>query len=55
MEFKKCACCGLELPLHYLLSVQINHQGRLMSVLICTKCKELKEAESKRRQNESNA
>jgi hypothetical protein len=51
-EFKRCAVCGLNLPLSVMRPIQIRHQGKLMVVGICDRCREIKEAEAKRRQNE---
>jgi hypothetical protein len=53
MQFKKCVSCGLELPLSVLTPVQIRHQGKVIIVPLCNRCKELKEIEAKRRQNET--
>lgn len=51
-QFKRCCVCGLELPMSVLTPIQIRHEGRIITVPICLRCKELKEAEAKRRPNE---
>jgi hypothetical protein len=53
MQFKKCVCCGLELPLSVLTSIQVKHQGKIITIPICNTCREIKEAEAKRRTNET--
>jgi hypothetical protein len=53
MQFKKCVCCGLELPLSILVPIQVRHNGQIVTVPICSRCKEIKEAEAKRRQNDT--
>jgi hypothetical protein len=47
MQFQRCVSCGLELPLSVLIPIQIRHQGRIMVVPICSRCKERKENEAK--------
>jgi predicted nucleic acid-binding Zn ribbon protein len=54
MIFKKCVACGLELPMSVLTQVHIRHQGRIVAVTVCSRCKEIKEAEAKRGQNAGN-
>ena len=49
MNFGQCACCGLNLPRTYLIPVLVNHQGKRIKVLICDRCKEIKEKEAKER------
>jgi len=53
MQFKQCAVCGLNLPINVMQPIQVRHQGKLIIVGICNRCKELKEKEA-RRQNENN-
>lgn len=53
MQFKQCACCGLSLPITIMRPIQVKHQGRLIVVGICDNCRIKKEAEAKRRQNET--
>ena len=48
IQYKKCACCGLELPLSVMQPIQIRHQGKLIVVGICNRCKELKETEAQK-------
>jgi hypothetical protein len=53
MQFRKCVCCQLELPLSVLTPVEVRHQGRKILTLICNVCKKLKQEEAIRRQNEN--
>ena len=48
MQFKRCICCGLELPLSVLTPIRVNHQGKIVIVPICDRCKQIKEAEVKK-------
>jgi len=52
MEFKRCCVCGLELPIRVMRPVQVRHQGRLIVVGICDRCREIKEAEAKGKRND---
>jgi len=52
MQFKKCVCCGLELPLSVVTPIQVRHQGKIIIVPICNVCKTNKESEAKRRDND---
>ena len=52
MQFKQCVVCRLELPITILSPIQVRHQGKIIVVPICNRCKELKESEAKRRPNE---
>lgn len=45
--FKKCVVCKLELPLSVMQPIQVRHNGKILSVGICDRCKELKEEEAK--------
>jgi C4-type Zn-finger protein len=45
--FKKCAVCGLLLPITVMSPIQVRHQGRIITVVICNPCKQRKESESK--------
>jgi len=53
MQFRQCCVCGLNLPISVMRLIQIRHQGKLIVVGICDRCKELKETEAKRRPNET--
>jgi hypothetical protein len=53
MQFKRCVCCGLELPLSVLTPIQVRTQGKIITVPICDTCKKIKEEETKRRNNEN--
>jgi hypothetical protein len=43
MEFFNCPICKLLLPKRVSVPVLVNHQGRTVKVLICERCKEIKE------------
>jgi hypothetical protein len=48
MQFKKCCICGLTLPINVMRPIQVKHNGRLIVVGICDRCREIKEAEAKK-------
>jgi hypothetical protein len=52
MQFKVCCVCGLSLPINVMRPIQVRHQGKLIVVGICDRCREIKEAEAKRRKDE---
>jgi C4-type Zn-finger protein len=52
MQFKQCAVCNLSLPINIMQPIQIRHNGKIVVVGICNRCKVKKEEEAKRRQNE---
>jgi hypothetical protein len=54
MNFKRCVSCGLELPLNILQPIQVRHQGKIITVPICDRCKTKKELEAKGRENADN-
>jgi hypothetical protein len=47
MQFKQCCVCNLTLPLSVMQPIQIRHQGKLIVVGICNRCKEIKMKEAK--------
>jgi hypothetical protein len=54
MQFAECPICHLNLPRNILVPIIVKHQGKIMTVLICERCKKNKEEESTRRKNEIN-
>jgi len=52
MQFKQCCVCGLNLPLNVLTPIQVSHQGKIIVIPICDRCKQIKEAEVKKGHNE---
>jgi len=46
-QFKKCAVCGLNLPVSVMRLIQIRHEGRIIVVGICDVCRIKKEQEAK--------
>ena len=53
--FKKCVCCGLQLPLSVVTPIQVRHQGKILTVPICEICKKKKEEEAlQQKTHESN-
>lgn len=53
MQFKQCCICGLSLPIGILVPIQIRHQGKIVIVPICERCKKIKEDKSKVLKNEN--
>jgi hypothetical protein len=53
MQFKQCCICGLNLPINVMRPIQVKHQGKLVVIGICDRCREIKETEAKRRPNEN--
>ena len=51
--FKQCAVCGLNLPMSMMSPIKAKHNGKLILVGICNRCKERKIAEAKRRTDET--
>ena len=56
MTYKQCVVCGLNLPISVLIPVQVRHQGKIVVVPVCERCKlrkeqEAKEIETKRKPN----
>lgn len=49
MTFKQCYVCNLSLPLSVMQPIQIRRNGKIITVGICNRCKELKEQEAKQR------
>jgi hypothetical protein len=47
MQFKRCCVCGLNLPLSVMRPIQVKHNGKLIVVGICDRCREIKEQEAK--------
>ena len=47
MEFKQCCVCRLSLPISIMQPIQVRHQGKIITVGICNRCKEKKENETK--------
>jgi hypothetical protein len=47
--FKQCAVCGLTLPISIMRPIQVRHNGKLIVVGICDRCREIKEKEAKGR------
>jgi hypothetical protein len=45
--FKQCCVCGLTLPISVMRPIQVRHQGKLIVVGICDRCREIKEQEAK--------
>ena len=45
MQFKQCCVCGLQLPITIMQPIQVKHQGKIIVVGICNRCKEKKERE----------
>jgi len=43
MEFFVCPICKLTIPRRMGVPVLVNHQGKVIKVLICESCKEKKE------------
>ena len=54
MQYEKCCCCGLILPIIALVPIIVLHQGKRIRVPICTVCKAKKEQEAKGKPNENN-
>lgn len=46
MQYKKCVSCGLELPLSILTPIQVKHNGQIIVVPICNRCKEIKQRQA---------
>ena len=53
MNYAQCISCGLSLPMTVLVPIIIVHQGKKIRVPICETCKEKKEKEAQRGQNEN--
>ena len=51
MTFKQCCVCGLSLPISVMQPIQIRHNGKIITVGICNRCKEIKEQEAKQGRN----
>jgi hypothetical protein len=47
MQFKTCAVCGLSLPLSVMRPVNVRHNGKIITIDICDRCREIKEKEVK--------
>jgi len=47
VNFKQCCVCGLVLPTSVMQSIQVRHQGKIITIPICNTCKERKEKEAK--------
>ena len=47
MIYKQCCVCGLSLPINIMQPIKISHQGKIITVAICNRCKEKKEREAK--------
>ena len=47
MQYKQCAICGLNLPISVMQPIQVRHQGKIITVGICNRCREIKENEAK--------
>ena len=48
MTYKQCVVCGLTLPITVLTPVQVRHQGKIITVPVCERCKKIKEEEAKK-------
>jgi len=46
-SFKRCVSCGLILPISVLTPIQVRHEGKIIVVPLCNRCKELKEKQAK--------
>jgi hypothetical protein len=53
MQFKTCCVCGFSLPINIMTPIKVKHNGKIITVGICELCKAIKEAEAKRRPNET--
>jgi hypothetical protein len=47
MTYKQCVVCGLNLPISVLIPIQVRHQGKMIVVPVCERCKLRKEQEAK--------
>ena len=47
MNFKQCCVCGLVLPISVIQPIQVRHEGKIIVVPLCNRCKELKEKQAK--------
>jgi len=47
MQFKQCVVCGLSLPISVMRPIQVKHEGKIITVGICDRCREIKELEAK--------
>ena len=47
MQYKRCASCGLNLPISIMEPIKVNNNGRIMVVGICSVCKQKKINEAK--------
>lgn len=47
MKFFTCMVCKLNLPINMLEMITVNHQGKILNVPICTRCKEIKQSQAK--------
>jgi hypothetical protein len=43
MPFNQCCICGLNLPISVMQPIKVKHQGKIIIVGICDRCKELRE------------
>jgi len=53
MNFKQCVVCGLSLPISVIIPIKIKHQGKILIVSICERCKQTKELEAKQNENKN--
>ena len=47
MQFKQCVVCRLSLPISVMRPIQVRHEGKIVTVGICDRCREIKEKEAK--------
>jgi hypothetical protein len=46
--YKQCAVCNLNLPINIMRPIQVRYQGKIVTIGICDRCRERKEAEAKK-------
>jgi len=51
--FKRCCVCNLELPISIMQPIRVRHQGRIIIVGICNRCKQIKEMEANKNNDKS--
>jgi len=46
-QYRQCCVCGLNLPVSIMQPIPVKHQGKVVMVAICNRCKDKKELEAK--------
>jgi len=49
--YKQCVVCNLTLPISVMSPINVRHNGKIITVGICDRCKEIKEKEAQQRSN----